>query len=457
MDATSRLPTVSLVGRPNVGKSTLFNRLTRSRRALVDATPGVTRDTRAAAVACGGVTVRLLDTGGLTAGGDGGDVITRRTHEQTLAAVEASDLAVLVLDGSRGLSAADRELVDLLRRRGRPLLLVVNKVDGPRQEAFLPEFYELGAEVLPVSAAHRRGIGRLRDRIAKALGPPPEGEDAPASGEPAPAEATEPVRVALLGRPNAGKSSLVNRLVGAPRMIVTDVPGTTRDAVDTLLTRPGARDILLVDTAGIRRRARIRDRVEKFSVVKALEALEDADVAVVVLDAREGISEQDQRILGYVAEAGKGCVVACNKWDLVQGDPDLSRRRRTELERAARFVPYAPRLFLSARTGRRVDRLLAAVDEVAAQYEAEIPTGRLNQALQRALAARQPPMSRGRHVRLYYTTQVAARPPTFLVFANYPEAIPTSYRRFLANRFRAELGLEHTPVRLRFRERERRA
>lgn len=467
-DPSASAPTIVLAGRPNVGKSTLFNRLTRSRQALVDSTPGVTRDRRYAWLQWQGLTLRLVDSGGLDSRLDA-DEITRLTHEQSLVAIAEADLVLLILDGREGLTVADREIVAQLRHYDVPILFLVNKVDGPGQEVHLGEFYELGAEELvPVSAEHGRGIRVLQERVLEILDRQGWGQRLLAENKGSDLEKEKPglespqaeedqvIRVTVLGRPNVGKSSLVNRLIGAPRMIVTDVPGTTRDAIDTLVERPGARALLLTDTAGVRRKAKVRERVEKFSILKTLNALKTSDIALVILDATEGVTDQDRRLLGYTAEAGRACIAVFNKWDLVQGDPHLASRRRDELKEATRFIPYAPHLFLSAKTGRRVSCLFPLIETLYEDHSARISTGRLNQALKKTLSLRHPPISQGHHIRLYYTTQVATRPPTFLIFANYPQVIPESYQRFLANQFRVLLDLRSTPIRILFRERDRR-
>jgi GTP-binding protein len=457
MKERDHIPTVVLVGRPNVGKSTLFNRLTRSRDALVDPTPGLTRDRRHARINWDDLNLEIWDTGGM---GDGEhrDAMTRLVHEQSLKAVEGSDLLLILVDARQGLTPSDREIVESLRRYEKPCIIVVNKVDNSSQESCTAEFFELGiGDVASVSAEHGRGVKGLMERIAAVLSRsfPARGESPPDIEESG-ADADGPMRIAVVGRPNVGKSSLLNRLVGEPRMIVTDIPGTTRDAVDTLIHRHMKRDALLTDTAGIRRKARVSDRVEKFSVIKAIDVIKDCDVALVVLDATEGITDQDKRLIGYVDEYGRGGISLFNKWDLIQGDQSLIRLRAAELKRAKRFVSYTPHLNISARTGRNTDKILPLVDSLYDEFTASVNTGKLNQVLQKAMAMRSPPMARGHQLRFYYTTQVASKPPTFLVFANYPKEIPVHYRRFLANQFREQLGLSKTPIRLLLRQRERR-
>lgn len=445
-----------------MGKSTLLNRLTRTRNALVDSTPGLTRDRRYAELKWEGLTMQLIDTGGMDRSPDL-DSISRIVHEQSLKAVEESDLLLIVLDVKEGLTPADREIIDTLRSYKKPYLVIINKVDNPSHELDLGEFYELGVnEVIPVSAEHGRGINALMTRVVDVF----KHMDLPLEDSPADLEGLaqelkqdeeQPVKVALIGRPNTGKSSLLNRLAGEPRMIVTDVPGTTRDAIDTLLQRPGRKDILLTDTAGIRRKARVSDKIEKFSIIKAINVIKACDIVLIVMDISEGITDQDKRLIGYTERYGRACITLFNKCDLIRQDQSLVKLRSGELERAKRFIPYSPHLNISALTGKRVNRILPLIDDVYIDFNTLINTGSINSVLQKALAKRTPPISRGHHLKLYYTTQVATKPPTFLLFANYPDVIPSQYKRFLANQFREQLGLKQTPILILFRKRERRA
>ena len=442
-----------------MGKSTLLNRLTRTRDALVDSTPGLTRDRRYAELRWEGLTMQLIDTGGMDRSPDL-DSISRIVHEQSLKAVEESDLLLIVLDVKEGLTPADREIIDALRPYKKPYLVIINKVDNPSRELNLGEFYELGMnEVIPVSAEHGKGMNALMTRVVDVLRHTDRPlEDSPADLEDLPQESKDKlIKVALIGRPNTGKSSLLNRLVGETRMIVTDVPGTTRDAIDTLLQRSGRKDILLTDTAGIRRKARVSNKIEKFSIIKAINVIKACDIVLVVMDISEGITDQDKRLIGYTERYGRSCITLFNKCDLIQQDQSLVKLRSGELERAKRFIPYSPHLNISALTGKRVNRILPLIDDVYVDFNALINTGSINSVLQKALAKRTPPISRGHHLKLYYTTQVATKPPTFLLFANYPDVIPSQYKRFLANQFREQLGLKQTPIRILFRKRERRA
>ena len=445
-----------------MGKSTLLNRLTRTRNALVDSTPGITRDRRYAKLRWDGLTMQLIDTGGMDRSPDL-DYISRIVHEQSLKAVEESDLLLIILDIKEGLTLADREIIDALRSYKKPYLIVINKVDSPSRELTLGEFYELGVnEIIPISAEHGRGINALMTRVVdilKHMSWPLKDTLANLEGiaQELKQDEDQPIKVALIGRPNTGKSSLLNRLVGEPRMIVTDVPGTTRDAIDTLLKRHDRKDILLTDTAGIRRKVRVRNKIEKFSIIKAINVIKACDIVLIVMDISEGITDQDKRLIGYTERYRRACITLFNKCDLIQQDRSLVKLRSRELEQAKRFISYSPHLNISALTGKRVDRILPLIEDVYVDFNALINTGSVNSVLQEAVAKRTPPISKGHHLKLYYTTQVATKPPTFLLFANYPDFIPSQYKRFLANQFREQLGLKQTPIRIFFRKRERRS
>ncbi len=445
------IPKVSLIGRPNVGKSTLFNRLTQSRDALVDSAPGLTRDLRYGEAIWNGLRVQIIDTGGI-GGSPGQDQISRTVHAQSLKAIAESDLLVIVMDVNEGLTLTDTEVVNTARLYKRPYIIAVNKVDNSSRDAYVSEFYELGVgEVIPISAEHGKGIHDLittaRDMLSY-VSLVNEDKDSSLVTK------GRPIRVTLTGRPNTGKSSLLNRMLGEPRMIVTDIPGTTRDAIDTLLERPGKRDILFTDTAGIRRRARIKNKIEKFSIIKAMAAINACDITLVIMDFSEGITAQDRRLIGYIERHGKACITLFNKWDLVQRDRSLIKWRTQELEQTKRFIPYSPHLNVSALTGRHVDKILPLIDNVYKDFSSLTTTGYVNRILQRAITEKTPPISKGHHLRLYYATQVATNPPRLLIFANYPDLIPDQYRRFLANRFRKDLGLKYTPVCIVFRKKQ---
>lgn len=466
------IPKIALIGRPNVGKSTLFNRLTRSKSALVAPTPGLTRDRRYGRIFEPGLVMDLIDTGGLDYSSNQ-DQIGRMVLEQGLRAIDDADIIVLVLDFREGLTAQDKEIADRLRVCRKPVLTAINKVDSPLQETMLGEFYEIGmGEIIPVSAEHGRNIPDLVEKLAELAAligfecprdqPESPGgnmevsEDEDSARPELQVHPDTPIRVAIIGRPNVGKSSLLNRLLGEPRMIVSDVPGTTRDAIDTLLERYGRRSIIFTDTAGIRRRPKISEKIEKFSVIKAMEAIKSCDIAVVVMDVVEGITDQDKRLISYAEEYKRAVVTIFNKWDLVQNDKALVKLRTEELEFAKRFISYAPHINLSALTGKNVKKLFTTIDSVYENFTVVIGTGRANQALQKAMSLRTPPISKGHFLKLYYTTQVAVAPPTFLVFANYPDLIPGHYLRFLTNQFRKHLDISQVPVHLIFKERERR-
>ena len=435
--AALALPRVVIAGRPNAGTSSLFNRLLRRRKAVVDPTPGVTRDVNEAVAFFDDRAVLLVDTGGFE-GEEGRVGLDRAVRDSSLSAVEGAAMVVYVLDGKAGLSPADEAAAVELRRRRARVLFVVNKLDSAARLAGGTEFYRLGAdELLPVSAAHGHGIGELVDRI---LALTPE------------ATVTVPdtaIRVAIIGRPNAGKSSLVNRMLGFPRAIVDASAGTTRDALDTLLEVGGTRYVL-VDTAGMRRRNRIQDPLERSAVGSAIDALARADVAVLVVDAAEGVTSQDQRLAALAWNEGRGLVLVVNKWDLRDG------RAKTYLETVTEQMPGLgefPMLTTSALTGAGVDAILPAVKRVAAAHAVELQTARLNQVVITAVKAKEPPTVQGRRPRIYYATQVGRRPPAVVIFASAPTSIHPSYHRYLANQIASAFHLKGTPLRVSFRAR----
>jgi GTP-binding protein len=411
---------------------------------LVDDFPGVTRDRHYGRAVWNGVEFTVIDTGGFTGGDEFSDEIRFQIHQ----AMDEADVIVFVLDGRSGLSPFDRDILDALRGLSKPVFYVVNKIDGPEQEVLLSDFYRLGLDVLyPVSAEHRYGLNDFCDDLVAAL-PRPETE----SPEP---EGQALIGLAVVGRPNVGKSSLINCILGQRRLVVSPRPGTTRDAIDTIHHRQ-RQPYLLIDTAGIRRKGRVSQKLEKFSVMKALRSLERCDVALVVLDAGEGVTDQDIAIAGYAFERGCGCVLVLNKWDLAERNGVRESKIIDELRLRAKFLGFAPVLTVSARTGRRVSRIFSLVDAVYQQYRQRIGTGPLNRILETALEKNAPPLHRGRPLKFYYATQVAAKPPTILVFVNHPEAVHFSYKRYLLNQVRGQTGLDKTPIRMVFRERERR-
>jgi GTP-binding protein len=437
----ARLPVIALVGRPNTGKSTLFNRLTRSRRALVAPTPGVTRDRNMGVAVLDGRRMLVIDTGGFEA--DEREELSRAVRAQALLAAEAADAVIVVVDGRAGLNPLDRMLLERLRPLRQPLLVAVNKVDTPKQDDLVNEFYALGVEPLyPISAEHGAGVDDLVSEVVTRL---PEHEAVAAEGE-------EPTAVAIIGRPNVGKSSLLNRLVGYERAIVNATPGTTRDALDTPITHTG-REYLLVDTAGVRRRPRVQEHVERASVVRALRALERAEIALLVVDAVEGMTEQDARVAGYAWERGRALVLVVNKWDVA---PSRDQRAFAQhIDERYPSLAVVPKVFVSALTGRNVPRIWGAVDAVIAQHRLRMPTAKLNQVIGRAVAAQAPPMVKGARPRFLYGTQTAYAPPTVTLFCSDPRRVAPAYERYLLNQLRAAFGLEGTPVRLKFRARRR--
>lgn len=433
------IPTVAIVGRPNVGKSTLFNKIIRRRKAIVEDYPGVTRDRNYEKAHWLGKPFLIVDTGGFDVTGE--DDVLKAAREQLLIALEEADLIVILMDGREGLTPGDRELVDMLRRGERPFFVGVNKIDTVKQELLVTEFYSLGVERLfPLSAEHSLGIGILLDAVAERL---------PSAAEP---EEGERIRICIVGRPNVGKSSLVNRMIGQERVLVHELPGTTRDSIDTRFNYQG-KEYVIVDTAGIRRKGRVRISLDKYSVIMALKSIERADMAVLVTDATEGITEQDARIAGYVEDAGRGLIVAVNKWDLIEKDNLTIGRHVEEVREKLKFVPYAPIISLSALTGQRVSKLFPLIDQVAERCRARITTSEVNSILENAVVKHHPPVFRGHPVKFYYGSQVSARPPHFVIFANHPEGVHFSYQRFLENQFREAYDFTGTPIKLTFRRR----
>jgi GTPase len=436
---------VAIVGRPNVGKSTLFNRMNRRNLALVDDLPGVTRDRNYAQIIWEGKTFTIVDTGGYVTEESSG--IEDLTREQIMIALDEADILLFVADAKIGLHPEDSTLVNLLRRTSKPVFYAVNKVDGPEQKRNTAEFYELGLDsIYPVSAAHGFGVGELLTDLAKSL--PETIEDAGEDSD------TAEIRVAIVGRPNVGKSTLVNQLLGTPRVIVSPSPGTTRDAVDTVFEQKGSRYVL-IDTAGIRRKGRTREKLEKISVLRALQSIDRSHVSMILLDATEGITDQDLHIAGYIQERYRGCIIGINKWDAVEKDGKQTARFLEGVRERFRFFPFAPILTFSALNGKRVAKITPTVREVFQHYCQRVTTGILNRGLELALQHHEPPVVRGRRLKFYYATQASIKPPTFVLFCNYPDSIHFSYERYLKNQFREAFGLTKTPIRLVFRGRER--
>ncbi len=432
------LPVVAIVGRPNVGKSTLFNGLTRSRRAVVADVPGVTRDRQYGVVRHPEHPFIVIDTGGLSVGARGFDELVSR---QSRRALEEADLVLLLFDAREGLTPGDREVADLARREGKPNLVVVNKIDGLDHRAALIEFHDLGlGDPIGIAAAHRRGLGKLEDALSSRF-PPPLDFASPTGGSAGP-------RIAIVGRPNAGKSTLINRAAGEDRVVAHERPGTTRDSID-IPVRLGSLSCTLVDTAGIRRRSRVSAVVEKFSVVKALEAIHSSDAVALLLDATDAVSEQDARLLGHVLEAGRALAIGVNKCDLL-GEEER-KRLRGEIERRFTFADFAYLHFISALEGRGIRALIRSAVAAHRAAHARFPTGELTRALHDAVAAHPPPLVRGRRIKLRYAHQGGSAPPRLIVHGNQTEAVPESYRRYLAGVFRRRFQLRGTPLVVEFR------
>ena len=459
------LPVVAIVGRPNVGKSTLFNRLAGERIAIVEDLPGTTRDRVYATGDWNGRDFTVVDTGGLEL--EPGTVIEARVQDQARVAIEEADVILFVVDAHAGLAPLDHEVADRLRRASKPVILVINKADSPRRELEGAEFHALGFEpTITISAQHGRNTGDLADMIVDAL-PPEEETDGAAPRDAAAFDAEElsedelaelaevdlgPPKVAIVGRPNTGKSTFVNRVLGEERMIVSEIPGTTRDPIDTLVAPDGA-PMILIDTAGIRRRGSIERGIERYSVLRSMKAIDRADVAVVMTDAVEGYTAQDAHVVGHVLEAGKGLVLVLNKWDAVEKDEKTADHRLRALRRDAPYLGWADIVFASAQTGSRIDRVLGEARRVAEERYKRVPTGELNRIIGDAVRAHPPSHVRNRLPKILYATQVAVAPPTFVIFVNDPELIHFSYRRYLENRIRAEYGFLGTPIRIIFRQR----
>ncbi len=433
-------PLVAIVGRPNVGKSMLFNKLTGKRLSIVEDTPGVTRDRLYAQAEWRGRTFDLVDTGGIEPGTD--NQILSFMREQAEIAIAAATVIVFVCDIRTGMTAADQEVAGMLQRSRKPVVLAVNKMDSTgHTDPDMYEFYNLGlGDPMPVSAVHGHGTGDLLDACFEFF-PPEDGEE----------EEDDVVKVAIIGKPNVGKSSLVNRILGQERVIVSDMAGTTRDAVDSYLENERGK-YLIIDTAGMRKKSKVDDRVEKFSVLRATMAIERSDVCIIMIDAQEGVTEQDTKVAGLAHEAGKACVIVVNKWDAIEKDGKTMQRMEEDVRRDLSYMTYAPVLFISALTGQRVDRLFDLIDNVVNQAAMRIPTGVLNQVLNDAQARVQPPTDKGKRLKIYYMTQIGVKPPHFVIFCNDAKLFHFSYQRYLENQIRATFGLTGTPVRITIRQ-----
>ena len=433
-------PIVAIVGRPNVGKSTLFNKLIGQRLSIVEDTPGVTRDRVYAPCSWNGRTFMLVDTGGIELSTD--SHIMQQMRAQAEMAIETADLVVLMTDVETGVTAADQDVADMLLKAKKKILLAVNKVDGTGDTPpDVYEFYNLGlGDPCPISSVHGLGTGDLLDRIVEMLPPEQEGQ-----------EEDEAVRVAVIGKPNAGKSSLVNCILGQQRVIVSSEAGTTRDAVDTPFENENGKYIF-IDTAGLRRRRSVEEDIEKYSVIRANMAIERADVCLILIDGTEGVTEQDTKVAGLAHESGKACVIVVNKWDAVEKDERTMDEMRKDVARKFSFMSYAPIAFISAKTGQRVNRLFELINYVHEQNCMRISTGRLNEVLADALLKVQPPTDKGKRLKILYMTQVSVKPPTFVIFCNRAEIFHFSYQRYLENQIRSVFGLEGTCIRFIIRE-----
>jgi GTP-binding protein len=444
LPAARKLPVVAIVGRPNVGKSTLFNRLVRERKAIVDDMPGVTRDRNYAEAEHAGRRFIVIDTGGFLSGPEGN--LEERVQEQSRLAIAEADAVVFLFDGKGGLSPLDREAVDLLRKANRPVFFTVNKIDSRQRAENLYEFYALGIDRLyPISAEHGLGIGELLDEVVEQLPKPAEPH------EPA-VQDTTPLRVAIVGRPNVGKSTLINRLLGFERSVVDATPGTTRDAVDAPFDIQG-RPCTLIDTAGIRRKARIHESVERFSVNRSLRMVDRGDLIIHVIDGVEGVTDQDAQILSYAAQRGKAVLLAVNKWDLVARTGADVEAYRAEVYYKLSFLDFAPVAFISAASGYGVRKMLETAGRTLKAYEKKVATAAVNQALQQIVKAHAAPLWQGKPVKIYYGTQTRTRPATFMLFVNHPRAVPESYQRYLVHQLRGSLDLEFAPIKLVLRAR----
>ena len=435
-------PIVAVVGRPNVGKSTLFNALAGSKISIVKDTPGITRDRIYADVSWLKYNFTLIDTGGIEP--DSNDIILSQMREQAQIAIDTADVILFMVDVKQGLGDSDAKVADMLRRSHKPILLVVNKVDSfEKMMADVYEFYNLGiGDPHPISAANQMGIGDLLDEVVAMF---PEG-----SGE---EEEDDRPRIAIVGKPNVGKSSIINKLIGENRLIVSDIAGTTRDAVDTAVKYNG-REYIFIDTAGLRRKNKIKEELERFMIIRTVSAVERADVVVLVIDGAEGVTEQDAKIAGIAHDRGKGIIVAVNKWDAVEKNDKTIYRFTESVRNTLSFMPYAEIIFISAKTGQRLNKLYETIDMVIENQTLRVGTGVLNEIMMEAVALQQPPTDKGKRLRLYYITQVSVKPPTFVIFVNEKYLMHFSYQRYIENQIRQSFGFRGTPLHFIIRERK---
>ena len=435
-------PVVAIVGRPNVGKSTLFNTLAGDRISIVQDTPGVTRDRIYADVTWLNYNFTIVDTGGIEP--ESNDIILKSMREQAEIAIETADVILFVTDVRQGLVDADGKVADMLRRSKKPIVLVVNKVDS--FEKFMPdvyEFYNLGlGDPQPISAASQLGLGDMLDEVVKHFGENALNE-----------EEDERPRIAIIGKPNVGKSSIINKLLGEDRVIVSNIAGTTRDAIDTTIKRNGT-EYVFIDTAGLRRKNKIKEEIERYSIIRTVSAVERCNVAVLVIDATEGITDQDTKIAGIAHERGKGMIIAINKWDAIEKNDKTMKKFTEDVREKLSYMPYAELLFISAETGQRLPKLFETIDMVIENHSLRVATGVLNEIMAEAVALNQPPSDKGKRLRLYYITQVSVKPPTFVIFVNDKELMHFSYTRYIENKIREAFGFKGTPLKFIIRERK---
>ncbi|MDD5940790.1 MAG: ribosome biogenesis GTPase Der [Lachnospiraceae bacterium] len=439
---TKSKPIVAIVGRPNVGKSTLFNAIAGEKISIVEDTPGVTRDRIYADCSWLNHDFTLIDTGGIEP--DSKDVILSQMREQAQIAIDMADVIIFLVDVKSGVQDADEKVCNMLRRSGKPIVLCVNKVDKPTQQtADVYEFYNLGiGDPFPVSAQNRLGLGDMLEEVAQHF-PEDTGEE----------EDDDAVKVAIIGKPNVGKSSIVNRLIGENRVIVSDIAGTTRDAVDTRVTHNG-KEYVFIDTAGLRRKNKVDEQLERFMIIRAVAAVDRADIAILVINAEDGVTEQDAKIAGIAHDRGKAIIIAVNKWDAIEKDNGSIKRYTEKIHQILSFIPYAEILFISAKTGQRLNKLYDMVDLVSANQNMRVQTGVLNEIINEAAIMQQPPSDKGKMLRIFYATQASVKPPTFILFVNYKYLMHFSYLRYLENQIRQTFGFQGTPLKFIVRERK---
>ena len=435
-------PLVAIIGRTNVGKSTLFNRLVGKNKAVIDDLPGLTRDRNYADVNWEGKDFILVDTGGFEPLRP--DNIAAQIIEQTQLAIEEADIIIFLADGRAGLNPTDSEIVRMLQPSEKPIFYVINKIDGPKQRESMVEFYQLGVDpLLPISAKHKLGISELMSGVTSHI-PSLTNEDSDNSY----------LKIAIVGRPNVGKSSLINKVLGSSRLLTDESPGTTRDSIDSYFTLNDQK-YLLIDTAGIRRKSRVSLRFEKYCIIEALRSLDRCDIAIILIDVSEGVTQQDAKIARFIYEKGRACIIAVNKWDLISKDNKTHDSYLEKIRDDLKFLEFAPVIFVSALTGQRVSNILNIAPDLYTQHRRRIPTNQLNKVLNQAIEYHSPPHVKNRSLKFYYSTQISEAPPHFVIFSNYPKSVPESYKRFLINQIREHFGFEGTPIRLSFKQRKR--